>query len=359
MPKRWERELERLDHVEAPTARIRERAAEGPTSAGREPERSGKQSLVAGVVAFAVFAVAGVFAWQIFRPASVEQLGPGPVNPQGVVVNFVATDRQNSARGTLTSGDQTSHGSIGSHCWTFPGGSGCADMVAPSFAPSEFVAVERGSTLTVSGDASPVVGEIDRDGPFPYDRVDDFGTITDPIVLDQPAGRYVLSLNAHFDQGDVPFYFPIELVEPVSGTDEPTTGAADQRIGVYEAMIRRLADPRGSKPIYVSTELCSMLADPPGAPCADRISRADQQALIDRLAGLGNVSFRGRGEQAVNGRYPVILLGPIIEKVDRLRVEGGSLCGSLCGGGAMYVVVPTDSGYEVTGTDDSYGSWIS
>lgn len=474
MPKRWERELRRLENIDAPTARIRQRAAEGPTSIGREPERSGRQRVVAGVVAFAVFAAAGVFAWQAFRPVGGEQLGPAPADPQGVVVNLVATERQNGARGTLTSGDETSHGSIGSHCWTFPGGTGCADAIPPSFTPTEFVTVERGSTLTVTGDANPVTGEIDRDGPFPFDRVDDFGTITDAIVLDQPAGRYILAFNAHFDQGDVPFYFPIEIVEgapslvmsvdsppdaahapeatfrfgdatshvvaqggsawvgasdsigygidasiPVgtaltvqSNADDvtatiggccpvdpkpltfaedrattlpsdpgqyqlvvttswpegraeytvyltlvaPTTSATDQRLDVYEAMIRQLADPRGSKPILVSAELCSMLAG--DRPC-DRLSKAEQLALVSRLGDLGTIEFWREGDTALSGRNPVILLGPIIEKPDGLRVEGGSVCGSLCGSGSMYIVVPTDTGYEVTGTDDSYGSWVS
>lgn len=475
MPKRWERELGRLEHVDAPTARIRQRAAEGPTSAGREAERSGRQRVVAGVVAFAVFAAAGVFAWQAFRPVGGEQLGPDPAVPQGVVVNFEATAQQNGARGTLTSGDQSSHGSIGSHCWTFRGGTGCADAIPPSFTPTEFVTVERGSTLTVTGDANAVAGEIDRDGSFPFDRVDDFGTITDPILLDQPAGRYVLSFNAHFDQGDVPFFFPIEIVEgapslvmsvdsapdaahapeatfrfgdatshvvaqggsawvgasdsigfgidasiPVgttlrvqSNADDvtatiggccpvdpvepltlaedrtttlpsdpgryqlvvtgswpegraeytiyltlvaPASSVTDQRLGVYEAMIRRLADPRGSKPIYVSAQLCSMLGG--DRPC-DRISKAEQQELITRLGDLGTIEFWREGESALNGRYPVILLGPIIEKPDGPRVEGGSVCGGLCGSGSMYIVVPTDTGFEVTGTDDSYGSWVS
>lgn len=353
MPKRWERELERLDEVEVPTTRIRERAADGPTSAGREPERSGRQRVVAGVVAFAVFAAAGIFAWQILRPVGSDEVALGPTDVPSVVVNFVATDQQNGARGTLTSDDQTTHGFIGSHCWTFAGGSGCADTVAPSFAPKEFVAVERGAVLTVTGDADPVHGELDRDGSFPFDKVEGFGTIADPIVLDQPAGRYVLSMNAHFEQGDVPFFFPIEIVVPVDGSGEPST-EADIQVGVYEAMIRRLADPHGSKPIYVSAELCPMLSDPPGASCADRISRADQQALIERLADLGTVAFQHGGDAV-----PVILLGPIIEKPDGLRVEGGTVCGSLCGSGSMYIVVPTETGYEVTGTDDSYGSWIS
>ncbi len=58
-------------------------------------------------------------------------------------------------------------------------------------------------------------------------------------------------------------------------------------------------------------------------------------------------------------RLPQILLGPIIEESDGLRIEGGSVCGGLCGSGAMYKLEPTDMGYRVAGKDLSYGTWIS
>ena len=69
MTKRWERELRRLDDVDAPTERIRAHAADRPTDPshgdGLPPRR---QRITAGVVAVVVFVAAGTFAWQAFRP---------------------------------------------------------------------------------------------------------------------------------------------------------------------------------------------------------------------------------------------------------------------------------------------------
>ena len=58
----------------------------------------------------------------------------------------------------------------------------------------------------------------------------------------------------------------------------------------------------------------------------------------------------------------MLLLGPISDTPDGIRVEGGSVCGGLCGGGGTFIVKPTTSGYVsyvVTGLDDSYAKWIS
>jgi hypothetical protein len=57
--------------------------------------------------------------------------------------------------------------------------------------------------------------------------------------------------------------------------------------------------------------------------------------------------------------FQEILVSPIVEQPDGLRVEGGSVCGALCGSGAVYIVVATEDGYKVSGTDDAYGSWIA
>jgi hypothetical protein len=60
----------------------------------------------------------------------------------------------------------------------------------------------------------------------------------------------------------------------------------------------------------------------------------------------------------VRQRPAVFLLGPILETPDGLRVEGGSVCGGLCGSQAMYIVVRTDAGYEVVGKE-GYGEWVA
>jgi hypothetical protein len=140
------------------------------------------------------------------------------------------------------------------------------------------------------------------------------------------------------------------------------THQAYSRVGVYEAMIRYLAQPK-PMPIYVAVDLCFQLL-PPAQGCPEKLSHDEEVELTNRLADLGKVDFRSasdphpspsQGELKIQG----ILLSPIVEEPDGLRVEGGTYCGNLCGKGAVYVVAPTASGYEVRGTDDSYGAWIS
>jgi Immunoglobulin-like domain of bacterial spore germination len=67
MTRRWERELRTLKDVPAPLERIRERAARVPAGDASIDLPPRRQRIVAGVVAFAVFAVAGAFAWRAFE----------------------------------------------------------------------------------------------------------------------------------------------------------------------------------------------------------------------------------------------------------------------------------------------------
>jgi hypothetical protein len=145
----------------------------------------------------------------------------------------------------------------------------------------------------------------------------------------------------------------------LAGLVLPTpSSASDDRISAYEALIRYLADRNLSGSIYVSADLCSMLAHTPGPACSDRLTHAEQRELAARLEDLGKVIFQTDTDGRRN-RLPQILLGPIIEESDGLRIEGGSVCGGLCGSGAMYKLEPTDMGYRVAGKDLSYGTWIS
>ena len=215
MPERWEHELRKLRAVQPDADRTWQQAQRHPRGEGMPPRR---QRVVGGVVAFAVFAAAGIFAWQILQPTSPLDTSVGlPEGPTVLVTFRIADMNARGAHGRLTVAGETVQGTVGSHCWTFSGGSGCADAAAPSFADDDFVPVPRGATLAISGDATSVDGEIDRAGDFPFPKVQGFGSITAPVTLDQPAGRYVLSFVAHADDGDVPFYFPIELVKGPDG----------------------------------------------------------------------------------------------------------------------------------------------
>jgi hypothetical protein len=72
MTERWQRELEKLGGVDAPVSRMRARMASGPLQdpQGPEPGRSAAQRITAGVVAFAIFAAAGVFAYRALEPSA-------------------------------------------------------------------------------------------------------------------------------------------------------------------------------------------------------------------------------------------------------------------------------------------------
>jgi hypothetical protein len=150
-------------------------------------------------------------------------------------------------------------------------------------------------------------------------------------------------------------------VEPGGGTSSsPTpTDAGSPRLTIYETMIRHLVDPKGAQPIYVLTDLCGQLLQSEVA-CPDPLSNAEQQELLQRLHDL-DIVFRGNDDPGLpmDELFQEILLGPILEQADGLRVEGGSVCGGLCGSGAVYKLVETESGYKVTGTDEQYGMWIS
>jgi hypothetical protein len=139
----------------------------------------------------------------------------------------------------------------------------------------------------------------------------------------------------------------------------PTSGGPD-RVGVYAALIRFLvASPdtegRIGSDIHVDPTLCSI----DHSNCKDRLSDEEQTAIASQLGDLGTVRFI---EGFSDGDPTKILLGPIDETADGTRVEGGSICGGLCGTGGTYIVEPTtsgDPGYVVTGIDRSYGTWIA
>jgi hypothetical protein len=144
------------------------------------------------------------------------------------------------------------------------------------------------------------------------------------------------------------------------GPMPPTPSEGASRVDAYDALVHYLADPAGSQPIYVLADLCFHLMESE-MPCPDRLSLEEQQDLRARLRDLGDIVFISNDDPGLSPEdtFQEILLSPIVEQSDGLRVEGGSVCGGLCGSGAVYRLVETESGYVVKGTDDTYGSWIA
>jgi hypothetical protein len=139
----------------------------------------------------------------------------------------------------------------------------------------------------------------------------------------------------------------------------PTPSQGSSRLDAYEALVRHLADPSGPQPLYVLTDLCFALMEPEST-CPDRLRPEEQEELRARLQDLGDIVFISIDDPGPSAdTFQEILLSPVVEKSDGLRVEGGSVCGGLCGSGAVYWLVATEDGYVVKGTDDTYGSWIA
>lgn len=84
MNDRWKDALHDLDDV-GPDESVYRRAEQGPTRSDLPPLPNRSTRIVAAVTAFAVFALAAVFAWQAFRPEALQE---GPPNQTPDVVSL-------------------------------------------------------------------------------------------------------------------------------------------------------------------------------------------------------------------------------------------------------------------------------
>jgi META domain len=228
MRKRWERDLRGLNDVEAPTERIRERSQRAPSGQGPDPMRPPRQRIVAGVVAFAVFIAAGAFAWRALRPNGSTLGGTTAASTSNdrsegkVVATFKVEEYAGGASApsaSLATLDRTIQGVPVSYRWVSGTATGYFDTTTPEFSDKDFLQVSAGSSLVVDSDAAGVTGSLEADGTYPFKEIRSFGQIADPVVLDEPPGRYILHLTPAWDQGTVEYFFPIELTKagPASG----------------------------------------------------------------------------------------------------------------------------------------------
>ena len=195
-------------------ATVRERMERGPRGDRLPPRRD---RVLAAVVAFALFAAAGFLAWTAFRPT--RGVVGGESTPQ-VVVTFTETGPDSEfPTAMLVLGDEAVEGMFGSYCWftgnEFTGNERCIDTVAPEF--TDFLAVPRGSELVVRGTAESVAGSL-GETKLPFEPVVKLDLADGSAVLDAEPAKYVLSFVAHWPQGNVPFYFAVEIVPPTEAT---------------------------------------------------------------------------------------------------------------------------------------------
>jgi hypothetical protein len=228
MPERWERELEKLNELDAPVS-TRSRIDEGPHGEGVPPPPGRSQRIVAGVVAFAVFGGALAFALGAFgsngEPGDVGLSSQDPV----VFTFFVSGVDGNDETfpdATMQVGDRLLvPGNGSSYGWEVDGGGLIADTFGSEFDFEEWVEVPAGAPIVIRGDAVRVRGQVDDccGGPPPpiLYRLDlDAGA-----VIPDEVGRYVLEFTAEWQQGNRTFFFPVRVVPaPATPTPSPDIG---------------------------------------------------------------------------------------------------------------------------------------
>lgn len=244
MTERWQRELQKLRYLEPPSTawpRVEQRPR------GDGPQPSGRGRVVAGVVAFAVFAAAGVFAWRAFsgRPTIAGRVGPS----EGVVRIDLAAGTEGDLAAVLRSGTAEASGV------RFPvevfstGGSlfNTADFVAtfppPTFAPIPSDAnfrltggVERGTVdvwligaeVVEAGPKHLVPSRnlTQGDGDLAWD-LDGVSLSQGPPLTVEPGRQYMLAVLGRTVAGEeFGFSFGIQI-ERETSVSEPTATPRD------------------------------------------------------------------------------------------------------------------------------------
>ena len=207
MPERWQREVEKLRGEEMPPG-IRERAERGPQ---RELPHDGRQRLVAGLVAFAVFIAAGAFAWRAFDGDGAAE--PAVDQRRAVVVELSA----DPFAATVRYGGTEQRGIQNGSSWETPDGiNGSGGPYAIVF--DSYLRVPAGAPITIRSDATELSVALEAHGgnmPGPARTVAlNAGSGTLPTSF----GQYAMQVTGHWDRGFATFAFGVQIVPP--GDDE-------------------------------------------------------------------------------------------------------------------------------------------
>ena len=205
MSERWEREVKRLRGEEMPPV-IRERVERGPQ---RELPHDGRQRVVAGLVAFAVFAAAGAFAWRTFDRAGTAGTEPTPSPAPGpAVVTLMESNSEypHVPGAEMTYGADRAPGQLASFSW----GNAIVDTITPQFRRP--LLVPSGTIVAVRGDAESVRAGLVEGRGFKLSRP--IALRSGELILPQAPGSYFLEVTGTWTKGTVSFYFAIEVLDP-------------------------------------------------------------------------------------------------------------------------------------------------
>ncbi len=273
MPERWQRELRKLRDEEMPDT-LRELAERGPQ---RDLPHDGRQRLVAGLVAFAVFAAAGAFAWRAFDGEQTIQDSPvvmdDTIRVRLQVEEFdIGTGGASTyPDGTLSYAGVSLEGSSPSFSWE----SGIFDTFGPIFDDVVYLPVPVGTQVVIDSSAERTAVSVDHVGQAgSFEPIEGTRTTSSTTTLDH-LGRLALVVDGHWAEGDRSWYFPVEVMEP---DDVPAIGVIDVSqeslpqvsvAGVSGAGELRPAEMRGGDVLVASEP--PVAADPIRVPAAARL----------------------------------------------------------------------------------------
>jgi hypothetical protein len=209
MSERWRSELRKLDELEPPPRMIDEARSRLPSGV---PEATGRSRIVAAVVAFVVFALAGSFAWRAFETDPA--VDPSPVAPAPLADLPVLTVRFTGAG--MIDGDMRRVDTVIDY-----GDAREEDFTSttPEGAIVEWVAVDDLTSFvpgpTVGGDvAIEADGEDPRVLIGPPDAWPDFDRFERIEQLPTTPGDYVLVFEADYAEGTARTARRVRIVEP-------------------------------------------------------------------------------------------------------------------------------------------------
>jgi hypothetical protein len=370
MPERWERELRRLNEVDAPVSEIRSRGDEPPRGDGGSGLPPTRQRVVAGVVAFGVFIAAASFGWLALRPMREADVGAEQVEPSRLVLTTWA-DPATERPGTivLTVDGRSIDGSPGGFSMggTDEDGTGWStigDAVGPTFSKEDFVPVTADAVLEVRGNHAEVHASVsesaDVDGR--HDRFDAMSGHLPQLAV----GYHVIQFGVRWEFPDLmitnTWFFPIEVVaastnvadatvDAVPPPDDPDANAPEGTSNGSDVLrIRCDGDT-----VVVETPV--VRAQPDGVH-VEVVPTGGERVLTFWEAGAGRATFGGRVAADGKGHpWPIApgaarvacgpTLGPVAEAAafEVVDPDGNWATGELsCGDAARAEVVGYDGG---------------
>ena len=256
MPERWERELRKLRALGPREQLVRERVERGPSGSGRP---GGRERVIAGLVATAVFIAAAAFAREAFlvtsadRDHSAGEVGSLDLPP--LTISAHAEPGQSSPpEASARYGDV--HAVIpvqGGEGW----GMGNA-FPAAMFGPHD-AAIPVGAPLLIESDADQLEVGFNRT----YPEGDLIPQAIDPgsiLTLPSKPGQMLVHLSATWPDGRAEFSIFFDLYEPVDVLD---VDCRDHRAPVWRSRVVR-AYPDGIHATFQADVSRDLRIDAPG-----------------------------------------------------------------------------------------------